>query len=207
VTGMHTPSTVITPTREDDDELSAMIAEAFADLPPSRYLVPDESQRRDVLTRTFRLDLEDLREAGRIIRASAGHEAAALWTYHVTDLEPEPELDARLKEAAGGFAPRFAAFYSALDVRRRELLGGRAHWHLWVLAVRPDKQGQGFASLLVRDQFARVDAIGEPTYLEAATEELCEVYRHLGFQEAGDPIVLGDGHTRMFPMVHEPTYL
>lgn len=204
---MHAPSMVITPTREDDAELSALIADAFADLPPSRYLVPDEDQRRDVLTRTFRLDLEDLREAGRIIRASAGHEAAALWTYHVTDLEPEPELDARLKEAAGVFAPRFAAFYRALDARRRALLGSRAHWHLWVLAVRPDKQGQGFGSLLVRDQLARIDTIGEPTYLEAATAELCEIYRHLGFQNVGAPIVLDDDSTRMYPMVHEPAYL
>lgn len=184
-----------------------MIAEAFADLPPSRYLVPDPNRRRTVMTRTFRLDLQAVREGGGIIRTVAGHEAVALWAYHSGLPEPEPELDEQLKAAAGTAASRFAAFYTALDAHRREVLGDHAHWQLWVLAVDPEHQGRGFGSLLVRDQLARIDPIGKPTYLEAATEELCEVYRHLGFQPAGDPIVLDDSRTRMFPMLHEPTYL
>jgi GNAT superfamily N-acetyltransferase len=201
---MRRPSIVITATRDDEESLAAMIAEAFADLPPSRYLVPDANERRTVLARTFRLDLRAVSEGGGIIRTVAGHEAAALWAYHSGLAEPEPELDADLKEAAGSAAPRFAAFYTTLDAHRRALLNDQAHWHLWVLAVHPEHQGQGFASLLVRDQLARIDPIGKPTYLEAATEELCEVYRHLGFQHAGDPIVLDDARTRMFPMLHEP---
>jgi GNAT superfamily N-acetyltransferase len=204
---MGRPSTVITATEDDEESLAAMIAEAFADLPPSRYLVPDADERRAVLARTFGLDLQAVREGGGIIRTVAGHEAAALWAYHSGLPEPEPELDEALKEAAGSAAPRFAAFYTTLDAHRRALLGDRAHWHLWVLAVHPKHQGDGFGSLLVRDQLARIDPIGKPTYLEAATEELCDVYRHLGFQHEGAPIVLDDGKTHMFPMVHEPTYL
>lgn len=204
---MHTPSIAITATHEDEELLSVMIAEAFAGLPPSRYLVPDEIERRTVLARTFRLDLQAVREGGGLTRTVAGHEAAALWAYHSGRPEPEPEVDDQLREAAGSAAERFIAFYSALDARRRELLGDRAHWHLWVLAVAAHHQGRGFASLLVRDHLARIDPIGEPTYLEAATRELCEVYRHLGFQDAGDPIVLDDGKTHMFPMVHEPACL
>lgn len=207
MTGMHTPSIVITATSEDEENLAAMIAEAFADLPPSRYLVPDANERRAVLARTFRLDLQAVRESGGIIRTVAGHEAAALWAYHSGLPEPEPELDEHLRDAAGSAAPRFAAFYALLDRHRRKLVGNRAHWHLWVLAVAPLHQGRGFASLVVRDQLARIDPIGIPTYLEAATWELCEVYRHLGFQDAGDPIVLDDGTTRMFPMLHEPADL
>ncbi|MBR7827570.1 GNAT family N-acetyltransferase [Actinospica sp. MGRD01-02] len=203
---MHRDSIAVTATHQDEQALAAMIAHAFADLPPSRYLVPEDDQRKTVLARTFELDLQDARESGGPIRTLAGHEAVAVWAYHSGLPEPEPELDARLKKAAGAAAPRFAAFYTALDTRRRELLGDRAHWHLWILAVAPEHQGQGYASLLVRDQLARIDPIGEPTYLEAATKELCEVYRHLGFQNTGDPITLDDGCTRMYPMLHEPTH-
>jgi GNAT superfamily N-acetyltransferase len=207
VTCVHTPSTVVTATDDDEELLAAMIAEAFADLPPSRYLVPDANERRAVLARTFRLDLQAVREGGGIIRTVAGHEAAALWAYHSGLPEPEPELDEPLKKAAGSAAHRFVSFYTTLDAHRRELLGDRAHWHLWVLAVDPEHQGQGFGGLLVRDQLARIDPIGKPTYLEAATDELRGVYRHLGFHDAGDPLVLDDGRTCMFPMLHEPTCL
>jgi len=198
---------VITSTHEDEEQLAAMIADAFADLPASKYLVPEEERRREVMASTFRLDLEEVRQATGIIRTVAGLEAAALWSYHKGSAEPEPELDARLSEAAGEAAPRFAAFYRALHTRRRELMGDRPHWHLWVLAVAPDYQGRGYGGLLIRDQLTAIDKIGEPTYLEAASPGLCTTYRHFGFKSAGKPIVLEDGKTRMFPMIHEPSLL
>jgi ribosomal protein S18 acetylase RimI-like enzyme len=198
---------VITSTHEDEEPLAAMIADAFANLPASKYLVPDAEKRREVMARTFRLDLEEVRQSAGIIRTVAGLEAAALWSYRKGTGEQEPELDARLSEAAGDAAPRFAAFYRALHARRVELMGDRPHWHLWVLAVSPEHQGRGYGGLLMRDQLTAIDKIGEPTYLEAASTKLCATYRHFGFKTAGKPIVLEDGKTRMHPMIHEPSLL
>lgn len=201
---MASARSVVTATAEDEEELAEMIADAFADLPPSRYLVPDENERRPVLARTIRLDLEDVRVGGGLIRTIADREAAALWSYHPGKPDPVPELDERLMKAAGEAAGRFFVFYTTLDARRRKLLGDRPHWHLSVLAVRRDQQRRGLGSKLLLDHVSRFDPLGEPVYLEAATEELRETYRRrFGFQPASDPVVLGGGVTRMFPMIRE----
>ena len=198
---------VVTATHDDEEYFAQMIARVIveADLPAARYLIPDDDQRQAMLTSIFRLELEDVRERGGIIRTVSGREAVALWTYHRGPDEPEPQLTARLEKAAGKAAPRLHAFYQALDARRRELLGDQPHWHLRILAVRSDHQRQGFGGLLVRNQLATIDRVGEPTYVEAPTEELSKTLQSLGFPPIGPPLVHGDGCTQIFPALHRPT--
>lgn len=198
---------VVTATHEDEEHLAEMIAGALvaAELPVVQYLVPDESQQHTVLTCVARLELEDVRERGGIVRTVAGREAVALWIYRRGSREPESELDVQLKDAAGEAAPRFVAYRRALDARRRELLGDHPHWQLRVIATRPDRQGQGFCRLLVRDQLTVIDRVGEPTYAEAPTEAHRRTLQSLGFRPNDPPVVLGDGRTRMFPALHWPT--
>lgn len=196
---------VSTATVENEAELAGTIALAFGSLPASLHLIDEEVERHQVLVRTFQNDLEDVRKSGNgMIRTFPGLEACAVWMYHSGRSEPVPQLDARLEQAAGPWAPRFLEFYTALDDHRREVMRKRSHWHLWVLAVHPDKQGQGFSRLLLVDRIVAFDVLGVPIYLEAATEALADTYGRYGFKDVGEPIVLGDGKTRMFPMLREP---
>ena len=198
---------VVTATHADEKQLAEMIADELADLPVARYLMPNESERREVLARTYRLDLKDVRERTGIVRTVARLDAVALWMYHRGDSEPERELDARLEKAVGDVAPRFVALYRVLDNRRREVLGNRPHWHLWTLAVRANQRRRNLDSLLIYDQLALIDKVGEPTYAEPATEHEREVCRRAGFVPVGDLIVLDDGRTRVRPMLHEVSYV
>jgi GNAT superfamily N-acetyltransferase len=199
---------VVTATHEDEEYLAELIAGALvaAKVPVVQYLVPDESQQLAVLTSVARLELENVRVSAGIVRTDAGREAVALWIYHRGAGEPEPELDSRLKNAAGPAAPRFLAYRQALDARRRDLLGDQPHWQLQIIATRPDQQGRGFGRLLVRDQLAVIDRVGEPTYAEAPTEEHRRALQSLGFRPKDPSVVLGDGRTHVFPALHRPTH-
>jgi GNAT superfamily N-acetyltransferase len=198
---------VVTATHEDEEQLAEMIAGALvaAELLYLSYLMPDEDQQHVVLARMLRLDLENVRERAGIVRTIAGREAVALWTYHRGSDEPETELDARREKAAGESAARCLAFHQVLEARRRDLLGSQPHWHLRIIAARPDQQGLGLGSLLIRDQLSIIDRVGEATYVEAPTEELRRTFQKLGFRPHDPPIVLGEGRTRMFPALHWPT--
>lgn len=58
------------------DELGAVIAEAFHDLPPSRWLISDEADRRKIFPYYFRLHLDDA-VAGSVIHTTPERSAAA----------------------------------------------------------------------------------------------------------------------------------
>jgi GNAT superfamily N-acetyltransferase len=56
------------------------------------------------------------------------------------------------------------------------------HWHLGPIAVVPDRQGQGFASRLMRPMLERADAEGMPVYLDANQDVHISLYEHFGFR-------------------------
>ncbi len=58
----------------------------------------------------------------------------------------------------------------------------RPHAYLWFLGVRPEAQGRGLGSRLLSVGTRRLDAAGEPAYLETQTERNLGLYRRHGFE-------------------------
>ncbi len=58
----------------------------------------------------------------------------------------------------------------------------RPHAYLWFLGVTPEAQGHGVGSRLLQHASARLDANGEPAYLETQTERNVALYRRHGFE-------------------------
>ncbi len=58
----------------------------------------------------------------------------------------------------------------------------RPHAYLWFLGVTPEAQGHGVGSALLRAANARLDAAGEPAYLETQTERNVVLYRRHGWE-------------------------
>ena len=75
------------------------------------------------------------------------------------------------------------------------------YWHLGPVGVAPDLQGLGIGSLMAERFCARMDAQGEPAYLETDQEKNVRLYEKFGFATVDEALVLG---VRMWFMVREP---
>jgi len=192
--------TVIHADEADLDVLSMVIAEAFGDLAPSRWLIPDQAARREIFPRYFRLRLEHALACG-VIHTTPGRTAAALWLPAGAGMTwPSGGHDERLAAAASPWTGRFAAFDAVLDRHHPAV----SHHYLAILAVRPDRQGRGTGAALLRAYHAVLDRDpGTPAYLEASSPLSRDLYLTHGYSDHGPPIHLPDGPP-MYPMMRQP---
>jgi GNAT superfamily N-acetyltransferase len=184
----------------DLETLSHVIADAFSDLPPSQWLISDPDARRQLFPAYFRIYLDHALANG-VICTTPDLDAAALWIpvgQHPP--EPAPDYPERLRAATIGWTRRFQAFDAALDRRHP---AGQPHQHLAILAVRPDRQGQGIGTALLASCHQALDRTGTPAYLEAADQRNRRLYLKHGYTDQGRPIGLPDGPP-MYPMMRQP---
>ena len=97
--------------------------------------------------------------------------------------------------------PNFQAFDAALDAHHP---AGTFHHHLAILAVRPDRQGQGLGTALLAAHHAVLDDQGIPAYLEASDERTRRLYLSHGYADHGSSPITFAGSARMYPMWREP---
>ena len=179
--------------------LSQVIAGAFTDLAVSRWLIPDEVARHGIFPDYFRLYVERAL-AGGIVCTTPGQDAVALWLPAGEEPAPPSEgYDERLAALTGPWIDRFRAFDQALEVRHPT---GFAHHHLAILAVRPDRQGRGLGSALLRAHHAALDRDGIPAYLEASDLRTRHLYRAHGYGDCGGPLAFPGAV--MYPMIRQP---
>ncbi len=185
----------------DTDALSQVIADAFHDLPQSQWLIPDPDARQRILPGYFRILVEHALATGTV-HTTTDRAAAALWIpISPEGASPPDDYAARLAALTGPWAGRFTAFDAALD---RHHPAGFAHHHLAILAVHPDRQGQGIGSALLRGYHDILDrGLNLPAYLEAAQWRTRQLYRRHGYLPSG-PFYLPDGGPPMFPMARPP---
>ncbi|HEY2550210.1 MAG TPA: GNAT family N-acetyltransferase [Streptosporangiaceae bacterium] len=180
--------------------LRQVIADAFADLPPSRWLIADPASRREAFPGYFQLCLEHALAAG-LVHCTADRAAVALWLPGGPGSTGLPaDHGSRLAAVTSPWTGRFACFEAALDARHPD---SRAHSHLAILAVRPDRQRQGLGAALLRARHQVLDREGTPGYLEAADWGTRRVYLRHGYADLGPPIELPGG-PMMYPMWREP---
>jgi ribosomal protein S18 acetylase RimI-like enzyme len=179
--------------------LSWVIADAFADLAVSRWLIPDEAARHRIFPSYFRLYVEHALADG-IVCTTPGQNAVALWLPAGEEPAPPSEgYDERLAALTGPWIARFRAFDQALEVRHPT---GFAHHHLAILAVRPDWQGRGLGSALLRAHHAALDRDSIPAYLEASNLRTRRLYQAHGYADCGAPLTCPGAV--MVPMVRQP---
>jgi GNAT superfamily N-acetyltransferase len=152
---------------EDAGTLAQVIADAFFDLPQSRWLISDPGQRRVVFPAYFRIFVDHALAAG-LVHTTQGRTGVALWLPVSADgpVPPGTGYNVRLAQITGPWAARFQVLDTELGRRHP---AGTAHHHLAMLAVRPDAQGQGIGAAMLRSQHATLDEEGTPAYLEAST--------------------------------------
>ncbi|MFI5817235.1 GNAT family N-acetyltransferase [Streptomyces sp. NPDC051643] len=184
---------------DDRGRVVQLLDEAFRDDPVSGWVFPDAAHRRARHPRLMAVFADIVFAEGRVDITEDGT-ACALWLSVPADDHADEEGPVQLREAVDP------------DNVRVELVGrltagihpaGRAHEYLWMIAVAPERQGEGLGSALVRSVLDRCDQEGVPAYLEASNERSRALYERLGFGHTGRPLDLPEG-PRMWPMWREP---
>lgn len=195
------PVTAVAAGEGDLGAVSQVIADAFFDLAPSRWLVPDPAARREIFPGYFRLYAEHALAHGAICTVP-DRTAVALWVHNGEEPAPPPAGYAeRLAALAGPWISRFRDFDAALD---RHHPAGTPHSHLAILAVQPGRQRTGTGTALLNASHQVLDHDGIPAYLEAASPQTRRLYLRHGYTDHGPPVQLPDGPL-MYPMWREPT--
>ncbi|AVH56578.1 MULTISPECIES: GNAT family N-acetyltransferase [Streptomyces] len=193
---------VIRTADESDRELVVgLLDAAFRDDPVSGWVFPDEAHRRMTHHKLMAAFLDVVLAEGRVDLAEDGA-ACALWLPVPADAHAEDDEDgpAQLREAVDP------------DNERVELIGrltadihpaGCAHEYLWMIAVAPERQGEGLGTELIQSVLDRCDREGLPAYLEASNARSRKLYERLGFDLVGRPLDLPGG-PQMWPMWRAP---
>ncbi len=193
---------VVPATHADAGALSQVIAAAFHDLAPSRWLIGDPVLRREVFPGFFRLFVEHALSLGTV-HTTPGRTAVALWIPVGPEGATAPDdYPARRAALTSPWTGRFIAFDGELE---RHHPTGTAHHHLAFLAVHPDAQSQGTGSALLRAHHTLLDDAGIPAYLEAAGPRSRDLYLRHGYALCPRaPFHLPEGGPPMWPMWRPP---
>ncbi|CAM5639889.1 GNAT family N-acetyltransferase [Streptomyces avidinii] len=189
--------------QSDRDAVARLLDESFRTDPVSSWVFPDPEHRAAVHGKFLGVFVDVALEEGRIDYATDGS-AAALW-LRIPAGDPEgevveDEVPARMRAVADP------------DNERCELVGrltgavhptAEEHEYLLMIAVAPDRQGQGLGSELMRPVLERCDREGVPAYLEASSERSKELYERLGWEFTGEVVRLPEGPL-MWPMWRKP---
>jgi len=193
-----TPTTIRTATPADAAAATAVLVASFLDGPIADWLIPDRDTRRAVYQRCFAVVVDHALAHG-VIHTTPDLDAVALWYPMLEPLAEDPDLDARLADAAGEHIGRYLLKLTATAGHHPTA----PHHHLAFLGVHPDRQTRGLGSRLLNTHHHALDTAGTPAYLEATSQRNRALYLRHGYRSA-DPVVLPDGGPPMWPMWRPP---
>lgn len=197
-----TPTVARLATVADRQQMSAVLASAFAADPVFQYMLPlDMSRREQRLQRFFSDELKRSQLVGGAWTATHG-DGAAIW-YPPGRWKPSTwQMLQSLPAAIQVFGRQLALATQALTVMQKHHPAAD-HWYLCYLATAPGRQGNGVGSALMRPVLRACDEQGVAAYLEATTERNQDLYLRHGFVPS-QPLVLPRGGPQVCPMWRQP---
>jgi len=187
--------------QEHTPQVADTLAAAFLADPVAMWLVPDDSRRMPLMRRFFQTVLDKVWQGGRLIYTAGDIQAASVWVLpgraQLTDEEAGAVMPA-LAEIFGDRRPALEVLMSSMDEHHPH----EPHYYLPFIGTRPESQGQGLGSAILRPALVRADRDGMPAYLEATTERNRALYERHGFVVIGR-LEVPDGPT-MFQMWRGP---
>jgi ribosomal protein S18 acetylase RimI-like enzyme len=183
----------------DASDLSTLIeitSRAYRSDPLIDYFVRDDSGRSDGLHGLFDFCLREQALAYGKVTMTRDGSACAAW------LPPAKARPAMSLVEQMALLPRMARICSLARVPRllatmrlleRHHPGGPPHHYLYLLAVLPERQGQGLGSALLQAGLRAIDRSRGATYLETASERNLALYRRHGFVVIGEARLPSDG--------------
>jgi ribosomal protein S18 acetylase RimI-like enzyme len=194
----------------DASDLSTLIeitSKAYRSDPLIGYFVRNDSGQCEGLRRLFDFCLREQALAHGQVTMTRDGSACAAW------LPPAKARPAMSLVEQVALLPRMARICSLARVPRllatmrlleRHHPGGPPHHYLYLLAVLPERQGQGLGSALLQAGLRAIDRACGATYLETASERNLALYRRHGFVVTGEARLPFDG-PRLWFLWREPS--
>ncbi len=160
----------------DGRGVTEALSTAFASDPVWGWAVPDPDARAEFWGFFARNGI-----ARRSVWVLDDARATAVWVAPGSvelDEAGEAELERLCHELLGADAARVMDTLAVLDGARPT----EPHHYLSLLATHDDHRGHGFGMALLRESLRRIDAAGEPAYLESTNPANLERYASVGFQ-------------------------
>ncbi len=165
----------------DAGPVAETLAAALFEDPTVVWAIPDSRQRFDVMRDFYRLFLERTWIENGIVELAGRGAAVAVWLAIDAATPGTLEiaaLDAAVERVTGKFASRIAVVYEAMAAAHPTV---HHHYLPWI-GTRPERQGEGLGSHLLRQGLARSDAAGAPVYLDASAPRNRVLYERHGFR-------------------------
>lgn len=185
-------------TPADAGSIAETLALAFFDDPVFRWFIPDDDRRRERLPRFFRLLFR--LESGTVLTAPGG-QATSFWRPPGTAGNSFADILPRvvpLLEIFGLGIGRPLAISRAIEAHFPKV----PFWYVHFVGARPEAQGRGWGSAMMRQGCARASAQGLPVYLETARPSNVDFYHARGFKVTAEWDVRGGPH--FWSLMHKP---
>jgi len=166
---------------DDAPTLDGVLADAFFDDPINVHLVPDEARRDAALRRGMGHVLRQTYLPNGGAWTTDELEGVALWAKPG---DPKPSALEQLRQlptfaaAFGRHLPRAMRAFGTVEKRRPS----EPHWFLDLLAVRPDRQGQGIGTALVTPGLTEASRTSVPAFLVTSNGRNVPFYERLAFE-------------------------
>lgn len=177
--------------------VAQVLADAFYEDPVARFVYPDDEGRVAWLTAAFEVQARLGLIYGRVY-ATDDYGGVAVW---LTPSSGRLSLWSFIR--AGGLRLLLRSSVDVLN-RVRRLPGtaqklhrqcvSQRHWYLLLLAVKPERQGQGIGTRLLQPVLKTADGDSVPCYLETANERTIAFYERHGFSICSEGDIAGGPH-------------
>lgn len=178
--------TVRRATERDIDDACAVLADAFADSPWTRWTV-DADRHGARIEALQRLAMERLAlPFGEVWVACDGQVIVGVAMWMLPDVEVPAEVLLEvdpIQESLEGV--RHAASRIA-EAAAAHLRPSEPHYFLGTVGVRLDRQRRGIGAALLQPVLDRATAEGACVYLETSTSENVAFYERLGYRVTGE---------------------
>jgi ribosomal protein S18 acetylase RimI-like enzyme len=189
-------------TTEDVDQISSSLALAFCDDPVWEYLVPQAKSRSRRLETIFKTMLLHQHLAHSASYTDSERLGAALWDPPGHWRMTPAQLVSGTPGFLRGFGSNVTNAVRTLSTIEKRHPESPPHYYLAALGTRPEHQGKGIGSSLLRPVLARCDEEGVGAYLESSKERNIPFYSRHGFSLTGE-IRLPKGPL-VWPMWRDP---
>jgi len=175
---------------EDLKIATEIMVEAYQNDPLWLYLVPNEKKRDNISRKFFKAFLMLQFDSWEYYGVSSPLKGIALWKFpNPTKISTREKINVLLKSGLIGFIfSRFILKYIKIIkiFNRMEALhkkyAVKPHYYLSSIGVKPEYQGKGVASKLIKPILLKADQESRSVYLETLTPENVPIYQHFGFK-------------------------
>jgi ribosomal protein S18 acetylase RimI-like enzyme len=181
-------------TEADISQIAETLADAFADDPIFRWMLPATTGKRDRrLRHFFDVTARSFLRGGRQVYITDGGQAAALWS-------PPDALPPTMAESFRQVVPMARVFGGGLFRASRlqtQMLRAHPHeaphWYLYCIGTVSSVQGRGIGSRMLCTVLDEADTFGSPAYLESSNERNVPLYERHGFEVVEEMRIKGGG--------------